>query len=139
MSKRGNTMKEKGYHILPQIAIKNLSSIDFIVIGVFIFTLTNSLLIFYLPQYIWWGLDSISVLFFLLGLFMSHRTSQVDADIIACAICMIVYAIFLLFDSIINLELNFPHLITQQAYFLPYLFPFLILIGIKPEYFHKIY
>lgn len=132
-------MKGKGILILSQIGLNHLNCFDFIVIGVFLFTLTNSVLFFYLPQYIWWILDSISVLLFVLGLFTSHRISQVDADIIACAICMIVYAIILLFVSIVNFELNYPHLITQQAYFLPYLFPFLILIGINLETFHKIY
>ena len=125
--------------IFPDVRFSDVDSFDLIVIGVFLYTLTNALLLYYLPQYIWWVLDLISVALFVFGLLKSRRKSVVDADFVFCSICMIVYALLILLIGIVNLDINVPHLITQSTYFLPFLLPFIVLIGINRIIIGKLY
>lgn len=124
--------------ILPTKPYYSIDKLDYIVGGIFLYTLTNSLLMFYLPQIMWWVFDLFAVLLFLKGLLMCRYFAPTK-DIAFCAIFLILYSLFIIFAGVLSPSFSLPHVITNQHYVLPYLLPLLLFIKLKEEDYYKIY
>lgn len=125
--------------LIPDNPVNCVNSIDYIVGGVFIYTLTNYLLLFYLPQFLWWILDLIAVGSFLYGIATAKLRMHVDMDVALCTLFLLLYAFMIFVLGIIEPAFNIPHIVTNQHYVLPYLLPLLVFVRLNSYDIRKIY
>ena len=125
--------------LIPENPVNRVNSIDYIVGGVFIYTLTNYLLLFYLPQFLWWILDLIAVGSFLYGIATAKLRMHVDMDVALCTLFLLLYAVIIIVLGIIDPAFNIPHIVTNQHYVLPYILPLLVFVRLNSNDIRKIY
>ena len=120
---------------------KKFNSIDYIAGGMLLYTLSVTVVFFYLPQYISWGVDVLALLITFYGVFRrGFNYGCIDKDILFVLSIMLLYSLFVILQSLYLKNFNPPHIITQNYYALPLLLPLISMLGIrKPEEMKKIY
>lgn len=90
-----------------------------------VYSLSTSLFMQYLPQWVCWIMDLFSILLFIYS-YPKVPKSKLPLDINIVLILMIVWAVFLIICSFFDGQFNIGHVFTQPTYVLPLFLPILL-------------
>lgn len=125
--------------VVPNLHLGRLYSLDYIVGGVLLYTLSTSLFMYYLPQSLCWLLDLVGLLFTFYGFKIRKKKLNIDRDLKFCMFFMFIWGGWILLISMLDNEFNIPHIITQPSYVLPLLLPIFLFLNIHPNELRIIY
>lgn len=127
------------HQILPNLHLGRLYSLDYIVGGVLLYTLSTSLFMYYLPQSVCWLLDLVGLLFTFYGFKIRRKKFNIDRDLKFCAVFMFIWGGWILLISMLDNEFNIPHIVTQPSYVLPLLLPIFLFLNIRSNELRLVY